>query len=151
MYNVVKDYGIENKVFSWTLDNASMNDVSIKFLRDQLNIKSALMLDGKILHMRCCARIVNLIVQEELKVIDEVIVKIRENIKYIKGSQVRKQKFLVCVQHVSLDGKRDLRQDDPTRLNFTYLILGNAIYYQHAFCHLKFCNSNYKHYSSRSE
>ena len=90
MYDMLKDYGIENKVFSQTLDNTYADDVSIEVLCGQLNIKSALMLDGEFLHIRCCTHIVNLIVQEGLKVIDMVVVKIRKSVKYIRRLQVRK-------------------------------------------------------------
>ena len=78
----------------------------------------------------------NLIVQEGLKEIGEVVDKIREYLKYVKGSQVRKKKFLECVAQTSLDSKRTLRQDVPTRWNSTYLMLASVIYYRRAFCHL---------------
>ena len=54
MYNALKDYGIENKVFSWTLDNASVSDMFIEVLRNQLNIRSALMLVSEFFHIRYC-------------------------------------------------------------------------------------------------
>ena len=57
-------------------------------------------------HLRCCAHILNLIVQDGLKEIDITIQKIRESVKYVKGSQVRKQEFLESVNQMSLDGKR---------------------------------------------
>uniref|UniRef100_A0A2N9ETT1 BED-type domain-containing protein n=1 Tax=Fagus sylvatica TaxID=28930 RepID=A0A2N9ETT1_FAGSY len=47
--------------------------------------------------------------------IDGVVQKIRECIKYVKGSQGRKVKFFDSVKQMSLDGKKGLRQDVPTR------------------------------------
>ena len=88
------------------------------------------MLDGDFLHICYYAHIVNLIVQDGFKVIDDVVVKIKESVKYIKGLQVRKQKFLECIQRVPLDGTRDLRHNIPIRWNSTYLMLDSSIYYQ---------------------
>ncbi|KAJ4831627.1 hypothetical protein Tsubulata_044752 [Turnera subulata] len=68
------DWGIEKKVFTITLDNASNNDCSVDMLRDQLRRKGALICDGYFLHLRCCAHIVNLIVQEGLKHADNAAI-----------------------------------------------------------------------------
>ena len=144
MYNLLCEWEIENKVFSMTLDNASSNDVSVDILRTQLSIRKALVCNGDFFHLRCCAHILNLIVQDGLKEIDIAIQKIRESVKYVKGSQVRKQKFLESVNQMSLDGKRGLRQDVPTRWNSTFLMIENALYYRRAFCHLELTDSNYK-------
>ena len=144
MYNLLCEWEIENKVFTVTLDNASSNDVSVDILRTQLSIRKALVCNGDFFHLRCCAHILNLIVQDGLKEIDIAIQKIRESVKYVKGSQVRKQKFLESVNQMSLDGKRGLRQDVPTRWNSTFLMIENALYYRRAFCHLELTDSNYK-------
>lgn len=42
------------------------------------------------MYIRCCAHIINLIMQDGLKAIDVVVYKIRESTKYVRGSQVRK-------------------------------------------------------------
>ena len=55
------------------------------------------------------------LVQDGLKEIDMAVGKIRECVKYVKGSQVRKQKFFQCVEQTSFDSKRALVQDVPTR------------------------------------
>ena len=55
-----------------------------------------------------------------------------------------KQKFLKSVNQMSLDGKRGLRQDVPTKWNSTFLMIENALYYRCAFCHLELTYSNYK-------
>ncbi|VVA32694.1 PREDICTED: zinc finger [Prunus dulcis] len=81
----------------------------------QLNLKNALLMNGKFFHVRCCAHILNLIVQDGLKHIDDFVRKIRESIKYVRGSQGRKHKFLDCAAQASLDCKKGLRQDVPTR------------------------------------
>ena len=55
--------------------------------------------------------------------------KIRECIKYVKGSQGRKVNFFYSVKQMSLDGKKGLRQDVPTRWNSTFFMLESAIFY----------------------
>ncbi|KAK2659986.1 hypothetical protein Ddye_006519 [Dipteronia dyeriana] len=116
-----------------------------------LNINKALLCDGEFLHIRCCAHIINLIVQDGLKEIDGVVHKVRESVKYARASQTRKQKFLECIKRVHLDSKRGLRQDVPTRWNSTYLMLDSAIYYRLAWTALELADSNYKHCPSESE
>ncbi|KAK1568528.1 hypothetical protein Q3G72_025505 [Acer saccharum] len=117
----------------------------------KMNLHKALVCDGEFLHIRCCAHILNLIVQDGLKEIDEVVLKIRESIRYIKGSQVRKQKFVESVNHVGLDSKMGMRQDVPTRWNSTFLMLQSALYYRRVWCALEMLDSNYKHCPSPTE
>ncbi|KAL5146785.1 Zinc finger BED domain-containing protein RICESLEEPER 1 [Glycine soja] len=66
------DWGIEKKVFSITLDNTCANDVMQDTLKKQLVLQNGLVCDGEFFHVRCCAYILNLIVQEGLKFSDIV-------------------------------------------------------------------------------
>jgi hypothetical protein len=144
-YNMLEEWGIDTKVFSITLDNASSNDVCVGLLRNQLNIKKALLCEGEFLHICCCAHILNLIVQDGLKEIDSAFQKICDSVKYVRGSQMRKQNFLHAVNKMSLDSRNELKQDVPTRWNSTYLMLDTAIHYRSAFSYLEMIDSNYKH------
>ncbi|KAL5787808.1 hypothetical protein ACOSP7_004757 [Xanthoceras sorbifolium] len=65
---VLIDWGID-KVFTITMDNASSNNTAILYIKRKLNSWKAdgAILDGKYLHLRCCAHIVNLIVNDGLK------------------------------------------------------------------------------------
>ncbi|PON37378.1 LOW QUALITY PROTEIN: Ribonuclease H-like domain containing protein [Trema orientale] len=94
--------------------------------------------------MRCYAHILNLIMQQGLKFINSSVVKIRDSIKYLKFSQVRKQKFLEYVNLVSVDSKKSLHQDMSTRWNSIYLMLRSALIYCRAF-HLELNDLNYKY------
>ncbi|KAI0504116.1 hypothetical protein KFK09_015063 [Dendrobium nobile] len=149
--SLLVEWKIEAKLFSITLDNASANNTSVDYLRNHLNLRSGLLCDSDFFHIRCTAHIVNLVAQEGLKDIDSAIVKIRESIKYVKGSQARKQKFLECVAQSCLDGRRGLRQDVPTRWNSTFIMLDSATYFKRAFQHLELVDSNYKHCPISSE
>ncbi|XP_017972506.1 PREDICTED: zinc finger BED domain-containing protein RICESLEEPER 3 [Theobroma cacao] len=151
IYALLVEWGIESKLFSITLDNASANDTFVDLLKVQLNMRKQLLGGGKFFHIRCCAHILNLIVQDGLKEVDSAIQKVRESIKYVKGSQGRKQKFLECVSLVNLNAKRGLKQDVPTRWNSTFLMLESALYFRLAFSHLEISDSNFNHSPSKDE
>ncbi|KAH9672546.1 putative AC transposase [Citrus sinensis] len=82
------EWGIEKRIFSLIVDNASSNDVCVVMLKSQLRLRNALVCDGNFFHIRCCAHIINLIVQQGLKEIEKEIEKAYESVKYVKGSQV---------------------------------------------------------------
>jgi hypothetical protein len=92
--SLLEEWGIDKKVFSTTLYNASTIDFCVVNLKPKLNMKKALSCDGDLFHMHCCAHILNLIVQDGLKEITDAIQKIRDSVKYFRGSQMRKQSFL---------------------------------------------------------
>ncbi|XP_061357916.1 zinc finger BED domain-containing protein RICESLEEPER 2-like [Gastrolobium bilobum] len=121
IHTFLKDWGLDGNFFSITLDNASANDVCVQFLRDQLSIGGGLLCN------------------------------VRESVKYLKGSQARKQKFLQCGAQSSLASRRGFRQDVPSRWNSTFLMLDSALFYKRAFMHLELSDSNYKYCPSRDE
>ncbi|XP_058775691.1 zinc finger BED domain-containing protein RICESLEEPER 2-like [Vicia villosa] len=83
IYKCLKTWGIENKVFSVSVDNASYNDSCLRCLKDDLSLTSKLILDGSLFHVRCCAHILNFLVQDGLSKIKDIIFNIRESVKYI--------------------------------------------------------------------
>jgi hypothetical protein len=131
------------KVFSVTLDNTSAKDLCVVNLKPKLNMKKTLPCGGELFHMRCCAHILNLIVQDGLKEITSAIQKIRESVKYFRGLQMRKQSFLQAVNQMSLDSNKGLKQDVSTRWNLTYLVLESAIHYRRDFTYLEMIDKNY--------
>ncbi|KAK5819605.1 hypothetical protein PVK06_024621 [Gossypium arboreum] len=64
--NCLRDWRIE-RVFTITVDNASTNGVAIEYLRKKFNHRNASVANGKFIHMRCVAHILNLIVQYGIK------------------------------------------------------------------------------------
>ena len=76
IFDILVDWKIENKVFSLTLDNACANNVVVQILKTRLQIQNSLLCKGEYFHVRCCAHILNLIVQEGLKVAGDAIEKI---------------------------------------------------------------------------
>ena len=55
------EWNIDRKLSTIIVDNCSTNDVKIKLLLNKLDT-SSLMLSGSMLHIRCAAHILNLIV-----------------------------------------------------------------------------------------
>ncbi|GKE09446.1 zinc finger BED domain-containing protein RICESLEEPER 2-like protein, partial [Tanacetum coccineum] len=51
----VREWDIENKIYSISMDNASSNDKAIKNLRRIFEEYMKLLCDGRLFHVRCCA------------------------------------------------------------------------------------------------
>ena len=74
------------------------------------------MCDGQFFHIRCCAHILNLIVQEGLKVVGGALDKIKESIKYVKALEGKMKSFHECVNQVGgINTKIGFRLDMSTR------------------------------------
>uniref|UniRef100_A0A2N9GLN0 BED-type domain-containing protein n=1 Tax=Fagus sylvatica TaxID=28930 RepID=A0A2N9GLN0_FAGSY len=151
IFKFLKDWGIEEKVFSITLDNAYNNDNMQDLLKAKLNLRNLLLCGGAFFHVRCGAHVLNLIVQEGLKVIDKSVSKIRETVKYIKGSEIRICKFEECAQQLGIRTAKGLRLDVTTRWNATYDMFESAMKYRRVFAHLEIEDANYKHCPSNDE
>lgn len=67
------EWGIENKVWKITVDNDAYNDLAIRLLKENISYKNNLPLSGKLFHVRCCAHILNLLVQDGLSEIQNII------------------------------------------------------------------------------
>lgn len=84
-----------------------------------------------------------MIVQEALKAATDALFRIRESVKYVKGSDGRMRKFEQCVKQVGISTKLGLRLDVATRWNSTYLMLESALQYEKAFSSLQLIDRNY--------
>uniref|UniRef100_A0A803N8F3 Uncharacterized protein n=1 Tax=Chenopodium quinoa TaxID=63459 RepID=A0A803N8F3_CHEQI len=84
------DWELE-KVFCITVDNASSNDTAIGYMRRKINGWKAGVLKGQFLHMRCVAHIVNLVVSNGLKIVNESVNRVRQAVRFIKQSPSRKR------------------------------------------------------------
>lgn len=93
--DLMMSWGIEDKLFSITLDNALANTTFCDFYKTQMNLKNTLLLGGRFFRIRCCDHI--LIVQDSWKEVDEVVYKICEALKQLTNSQLRKEKFVDCL------------------------------------------------------
>uniref|UniRef100_A0A8I6YW14 Transposase n=1 Tax=Hordeum vulgare subsp. vulgare TaxID=112509 RepID=A0A8I6YW14_HORVV len=122
------EWGIRGKLFTLTLDNASNNtnacDELIKYHKHEL------LLEGQHLHVRCCAHILNILVQDGMKIIHGAIDKIRELLKYIDSSSSRLQEFNTIAIGMGLPSKKGISVDTPTRWNSTWKMLVEALRYK---------------------
>jgi hypothetical protein len=143
IFEFISDWGIEKKIFSLTLDNASANDVMQAHLKRQLVLQNLLLCDGEYFHVRCSAHILNLIVQEGLKVVGDALEKIRESVKYVKGSEGRMNNFKEFIGVSGVNTSAGLSSDVPTRWNSTYLMLESALKYRRVFSSLSFHDDNF--------
>ncbi|KAL2905817.1 putative AC transposase [Bienertia sinuspersici] len=140
---LIRDWNLEGKAFSMTCDNASSMDVMVSCLKTDLHSRSALPCGGSLLHVRCCAHMLNLIVQSGLSVVGESVVKLRGACRYIDGSDHRLTKFHECVRASGANFKGSLILDCPTCWNSTYLMLKKAFQAKPAFDIFAMRDSNF--------
>ncbi|KAG8483027.1 hypothetical protein CXB51_021969 [Gossypium anomalum] len=121
----LRDWGIE-KVFAITIDNASSNNVAVDYLRKKLVHLKACIANGKYIHMRCVAHIINKIVQEGVKDTSISVNRVRGVVRYIRASPSRLSKFNHRAEEEMVGTKAHLCLDVPTRWNSTYMMLNVA-------------------------
>nr|XP_023928517.1 uncharacterized protein LOC112039836 [Quercus suber] len=76
----LREWGIHG-IFTLTVDNASSDLTTIKFLQMLTKDWNGTVLGNEFMHMRCCAHILNLIVGKGLKEIDALVAKVREAVR----------------------------------------------------------------------
>ncbi|XP_042980140.1 zinc finger BED domain-containing protein RICESLEEPER 2-like [Carya illinoinensis] len=117
------------KIFTIIVNNASSNQIAIDYLRRRAKVRNCIVLDNEFMYRRCCTHILNLIVNEGLKEVNELVVKVRNAVKYMKSSPARPDKFKLCADKQNILGGGLLCLDVPTRWNSTYLMLTMALKY----------------------
>ena len=141
--NSIRKWNIENKIFSFTMDGAEVNTKMIKHLRKNLADRNLLHHEGKLLHIRCAADMLNLIVQDGLEVMKSVVDNIRESVKYITSSQSRKEQFANMVEQVGISCKYQPTLDVSTKWNSTFLMFESTLPFRKAFETLEQQEPNY--------
>ena len=86
------DWNIDSKISTITLDNCSTNDSMVEKVKPKL-LSNFLIREGALLHMRCAAHILNLIVKDGIAVIKDGLVKIRESCAFWLATPRRIEKF----------------------------------------------------------
>jgi hypothetical protein len=110
----LRAWGIDS-IFTLTVDNASSNGGTIKFLEIVTKDWKGTILGHQFLHMRCCAHTLNLIVGEDLKERESSIFKVRDAVRYVKSSSNRFQIFKDYVKTLRIESKSLLCLDIATR------------------------------------
>ncbi|KAF7152365.1 hypothetical protein RHSIM_Rhsim01G0167900 [Rhododendron simsii] len=126
------DWGID-KFLTVTVDNASSNNLFIRYLERKTKDRKATILNHDFLHVRCSAHILNLIVREGLQEIDVPIARVRNMVRYVRSSPSRMAEFWSCVEKEKIVCRLKPCLDVSTRWNYTYFMLERALSYQKAF------------------
>jgi hypothetical protein len=128
----LEEWGIRG-ILTISLDNASANETAVDCFKKRTMANDDVICCNQFIHVRCCAYIINLIVHEGLKDVDDSIVRVRNMVKYIKGSPQRLVIFKSCAERKTSGYHASLTLDVPTRWNSTYMMLDVAEKYEMAF------------------
>jgi hypothetical protein len=155
MYNLmlktIQYWHIEDKLCIITLDNASVNGSMMDDLRNNLSKRNLLIGGGALFHIRCAAHVLNLIVQDGLRVMGGIIDSIRESVKYIRSSQAREELFDSVVEKLGIECTKKPSLDVASRWNSTYLMIESVFPYQEAFVELGKQDKQFKFAPSEKE
>ncbi|XP_073029214.1 zinc finger BED domain-containing protein RICESLEEPER 1-like [Primulina eburnea] len=133
----LRNWDIDRKLFSLTVDNCSTYDRIVYRIRDQLSQRKLLACEGQLFDVRCAANTVKLLVQDVLGTSREISDKVREAIRFVQNSQATREKFEEIVQLVGANCQQLLSLDDPFRWNSTYSMLETALEYKEALSQLQ--------------
>ncbi|KAI3874622.1 hypothetical protein MKW92_051910 [Papaver armeniacum] len=78
---------------------------------------------GEHMHLRCAAHILALVVKDGMDLYNESISRIREAVKFIRGSGEKLKKFRECCEQRKIDITKFLSLDCETKWNSTYHML----------------------------
>lgn len=92
--------------------------------------------------MRCCAQIINLVVNDGLKDASSSIAKIRHVVRFVRFSPQR----LANIKLLGISSKKLVCIDAPTRWNLSYMMLEVADKFQVAFKKLEFEDVSFTEY-----
>lgn len=136
LYKSLQNWNLDCKLSTLTLDNCSTNDKLVEAIETKVG-PSNLLLGGKMLHMRCCAHILNLIVKDGLSVMEHGIKRVRDSVSYWTATPKRYEKFVKAARFVKVELTKKIGLDCKTRWNSTYVMLSTAIPYMKVFERLK--------------
>ena len=114
LYEALVECNLDEKISTVTLDNCSTNDKIIPKLIKKIG-KPKLMLEEELLHMRCAAHILNLIVKDGLEVIKCSIAKICDSVVFWTATPKRVEKFEEIAKHVKVKTEHKLGLDCKTK------------------------------------
>ncbi|CAN0904733.1 Zinc finger BED domain-containing protein RICESLEEPER 2 [Linum grandiflorum] len=129
-------WNVDSKLSTITLDNCSTNDAFIDKFKRKLGLSDLIMNDS-LVHMRCFARVLNLIVKHGLDIIKEGIDKVRDIIVYWTATPRRVEFFEEAAKQKNINFSKKLVLDCPTRWNSTFKMLSTAIPYKEVFILLR--------------
>ena len=130
-----------------TVDNAGYNDSCLRILLDNFSKTRKMVCGGKPFHVRCCAHILNLLVQEGLHEILQIIDNVRESIKFLNQLEMRLKTFTEIASQLQLKSRK-LVINRPTQRNSTFEMLTCAMKFKDVFPRFAKRDSHYKYFPS---
>lgn len=139
----VAGWQITGKLFGLVLDDSLGKEGLVQDLVYS-RFGSELLLDPELFPMQCWARILDLIVQDGLKVeeVSGIIERIRGSVEHVGKTRSRRRRFQRCAQQFGGPG-RPLLLDSPARWQTTFSMLETALEYRDAFSHLPGLDRSY--------
>ncbi|KAK4425515.1 hypothetical protein Salat_1745500 [Sesamum alatum] len=131
-WRCLDDWGIESKIHTIFVDNASANDSTIDNLKIYVTNKRRLFCEGRLFNVKCCVHILNFIVQDGLSKIKNIVDVIRDSVEYVRRFDAKLKIFSEIVKQLNLQYKK-LVDDCRTRWNSTYKMLVVAIKFKDVF------------------
>lgn len=147
----LRDWSLDSKLLTLTLDQSFANDTVRENLRGLLSIKNPLILSGQLLIGNCYARVLSCLAQDALGSMKETIKTVRESVKYVKTSDAIEEKFFELKQQLQVPSMKSLIIDDQTKWNTTYHMLVAASELKEVFSCLDTSDPNYKETPSMDE
>jgi hypothetical protein len=105
LHETLMQWNLDEKLLTVTVDNCTSNDKAVDLMISKIG-KSKLLLQGTMLHMRCCAHILNLIVKDGLDVMKSAIHNIRESVAYWTATPKRVEKFEEMAKYKKVKSQR---------------------------------------------
>ncbi|CAN1123098.1 Zinc finger BED domain-containing protein RICESLEEPER 1 [Linum perenne] len=131
--NCVKEWDIDRKLFSMTVDSYSIADNVMLRIRDQLSQNRFLYCNGHLFEIRCAVNLVSVMAHDALDAVLEITNKIRESIRYVRSSQLIQAKFSDLALQAGIVSERCISLDSLLRWDTTYFMLEATLEYRRAF------------------
>ncbi|PRQ50593.1 putative transcription factor/ chromatin remodeling BED-type(Zn) family [Rosa chinensis] len=140
----LSDWHVEGRLFTITLDQSLSNETIIGNLKGLLSVKNPHMLNSQLLIRNCYARVLGRLAQDILGALSEIIMKVRESVKFVKTSESHEEKFVQLKQQLQVPSTKKLSIDDRTKWDTTYHMLVSACEMREVFACLDTYDSDYK-------
>uniref|UniRef100_A0A803L9D7 BED-type domain-containing protein n=1 Tax=Chenopodium quinoa TaxID=63459 RepID=A0A803L9D7_CHEQI len=130
-------YNIECKTFTITVDEASYDESTVSSIKRGLFTKNSPASGGSFFQVNCYAHILNFLAQSALKLVEDIIDRVRELVKYVNKSPLQRKKFFDLAERMfDLQARKRLSLDVMLRWNSTYKLIDRTLYYKSIFKHL---------------
>ncbi|XP_050381108.1 zinc finger BED domain-containing protein DAYSLEEPER-like [Argentina anserina] len=140
----LSDWHVEGRLFTITLDQSLSNETVIGNLKGLLSVKNPHMLNSQLLIRDCYARVLGRLAQDTLGALSEVIMKVRESVKFVKTSETHEDNFVQLKQQLQVPSTKMLSIDDHTKWDTTYHMLVSACEMKEIFACLDTNDADYK-------